>query len=220
MIAAAEDAMAIQQKTQLKGPPKLVRPRMVINKKSMNLMKAVEPPAVTGKFHSFHVDANCKVSNGGVTVYTSDSDTHVGSTTMIGDGKIKTFTNLKQVISSDLAGPTPNWAEKVASQAQLKPSTPPSMRVSGRTARPTESNVDLDDELEEYSEPAPKHRGERGKKCSLLVPDKIELSTEELEDPDAAEELKILEDPEADEEPENLKTWMLLKTSRCLRMES
>lgn len=65
-------------------------------------------------------------------------------------------TNLKQVISSDLAGPIPDWAEKVASQAQLKPSAPPSVRVSGRTARPTESDVDPDDKPEEYSEPAPK----------------------------------------------------------------
>jgi len=45
----------------------------------------------------------------------------------------------------------------------------------------------------------------RGKKCSLPVPDEIELSAEGLEDPDTAEELEILEDPEADEEPENLK---------------
>jgi hypothetical protein len=43
-------------------------------------------------------------------------------------------TNLKQVISSDLAGPIPDWAEKVASQAQLKPSAPPSVQVSGKTA--------------------------------------------------------------------------------------
>jgi hypothetical protein len=35
------------------------------------------------------MNANRKVSNGGVTISTSDSDTHVGSTTMIGDGKIK-----------------------------------------------------------------------------------------------------------------------------------
>ncbi|KAG2056590.1 hypothetical protein BDR06DRAFT_969965 [Suillus hirtellus] len=42
------------------------------------------------------------------------------------------------------------------------------------------------------------------KKHSLPVPDEIELSTEELEDLDTAEELEILEDPEADEEPENL----------------
>ncbi|KAG1867519.1 hypothetical protein C8R48DRAFT_772013 [Suillus tomentosus] len=190
MIAAAEDAMAIQQKTQVKGPPKLVRPRMVVNKKSADMTKAVEQPAVTGEFQLFH-------------------------------------TNLKQVISSDLAGPIPDWAEKVASQTQLKPSTPPSVR---RTARPTESAVDLDDKPEEYSEPAPKaQRGKnivhlnekpkftsRGIKCSLPVPDEIELSAEELkdldtaeeieimQDPDTAEELEILEDPEADEELENL----------------
>jgi hypothetical protein len=53
MIAAAEDAMAIQQKTQVKGPPKLVRPCMVVSKKSTNLVKAVEQPAVTGEFQSF-----------------------------------------------------------------------------------------------------------------------------------------------------------------------
>lgn len=53
MIAAAEDAMAIQQKTQVKGPPNLIRPRMVVNKKSANLEKAVEQPAVTGEFQSF-----------------------------------------------------------------------------------------------------------------------------------------------------------------------
>jgi hypothetical protein len=58
MIAAAEDAMAIQQKTQVKGPPKLVRPRMVVSKKSTNLAKAVEQPAVTGKFQSFQC-LNC-----------------------------------------------------------------------------------------------------------------------------------------------------------------
>ncbi|KAG2034052.1 hypothetical protein BDR03DRAFT_1013786 [Suillus americanus] len=181
MIVAAEDAMAIQQKTQVKGPPKLVRPCMVVSKKSTNLAKAVEQPAATGEFQSFH-------------------------------------TNLKQVISSDLTGHIPDWAEKVASHAQLKPSAPPSVRVSGKTARPAESDVDLDEEPEEYSEPAPKaQRGKnivhlkekpkvtsRGKKRSLPVPDEIELSAEGLEDPDAAEELEILEDPEADEEPENL----------------
>lgn len=53
MIAATEDAMAIQQKTQVKGPPKLVRPYMVINKKSANLIKAVEQPTVTSEFQSF-----------------------------------------------------------------------------------------------------------------------------------------------------------------------
>ncbi|KAG1721161.1 hypothetical protein EDD22DRAFT_962603 [Suillus occidentalis] len=127
-------------------------------------------------------------------------------------------TNLKQVISSDLVGPIPDWAEKVVSQAQLKPSAPPSVRVSGKTAQPTKSDVDLDDKPEEYSEPAPKaRRGKnivhlkekpkvtlRGKKHSLPVPDEIELSAEGLEDPDNAEEQEILEDPEADEEPENL----------------
>ncbi|KAG2061687.1 hypothetical protein BDR06DRAFT_966584 [Suillus hirtellus] len=207
MIAAAEDAMAIQQKTQVKGPPKLIRPCMVVNKKSADMTKAVEQPAVTAgdneisqpvkKKHaalklSFRdgMNANRKVSNGGVTVCISDSDTHVGSTTKIGDGKIKTSTNLKQVISSDLAGPISDWAEKVASQTQLKPSTPPSMQ---RTAQPTKSAVDLDDEPEKYS-----------KKRSLPVPDEIESSAEELEDLDTAEELKILEDPEADEELENL----------------
>lgn len=44
----------------------------------------------------------------------------------------------------------------------------------------------------------------RGKKCSLPVPDEIELSTEELEDPDTAEEIEITQDPDAAEELENL----------------
>lgn len=33
-IAAAEDAMAIQQKTVTNGPPKLIRPRIITSKKS------------------------------------------------------------------------------------------------------------------------------------------------------------------------------------------
>ncbi|KAG1835566.1 hypothetical protein EV424DRAFT_1551621 [Suillus variegatus] len=146
---------------------------------------------------------------------------------MIGNGKIKMSTNLKQVISSDLAGPIPNWAEKVVSQTQLKPSAPPSMQ---RTAQPTKSAVDLDDKPEEYSEPAPKaQRGKnivhlnekpkftsRGKKHSLPVPDEIELSAEELKDLGAAEELEILEDPEAGEEPENLKDLDAAKDFKML----
>ncbi|KAG1802551.1 uncharacterized protein BJ212DRAFT_1304776 [Suillus subaureus] len=151
MIAAAKDAMAIQQKTQVKGPPKLIRPHMPLKQPQLEMMRLV--------------------------------------------------------ISSDLAGPIPDWAEKAASQAQLKPT------------QPTKSNVDPDEKPEEYSGPAPKAQREknivhlnekpkvtlRGKKHSLPVPDEIELSTEELKDPDTAEELKILEDPEADEKPENLK---------------
>ncbi|KAG1876886.1 hypothetical protein C8R48DRAFT_668915 [Suillus tomentosus] len=140
------------------------------------------------------VNANRKVSNGGVTVCTSDSDTHVGSTTKIGDGKIKTFTNLKQVISSDLAGPIPDWVEKVASQTQLKLSAPPSMQ---RTARPTKSTVNLDDKPEEYSEPAPKVQS--GK---ILEDPEADEELENLEDLDAAKNFKMLEDGEAKHEDE------------------
>ncbi|KAG1813896.1 uncharacterized protein BJ212DRAFT_1482244 [Suillus subaureus] len=45
-IAAAEDAMAIQQKAQVKGPPKLVQPHMVTSKKSTNLANVDAQPAV------------------------------------------------------------------------------------------------------------------------------------------------------------------------------
>ncbi|KAG2029012.1 hypothetical protein BDR03DRAFT_988040 [Suillus americanus] len=231
----SEDAMAIQQKTQVKGPPKLIWPCMVASKKSTNVANADAQPAVIAvqstaapeddgqagqpvkkkraalklNFQD-SVNANRKVSNGGVTIITGDSDTHVGSTT-IGDGKIKTSTNPKQVISSDLKGPIPNWVDKVTSQTQLKPSAPPSARASVRTGQIAESDMDLDDEPEEYSEPAPKsYRGKnimhvnetlkstlRGKKRSLL---NAESSADELEVLNATEELEILEDPEAAEE--------------------
>ncbi|KAG0705615.1 hypothetical protein DFH29DRAFT_872959 [Suillus ampliporus] len=254
MVAAAEDAMAIQQKTQTKGPPRLIRPRMVTSKKSTNLANADVQPAVivqstaapedgqtsqpvkrkhAGLKLNFcdSMNVNCKVSNGGVTISASDSDTRVGKLTLYYFDYICAYqisTNFKQVISSDLEGPIPNWADKVASQTQLKPCAPPSTRTCARTGRLMESDVDLDDGLEEYSEPAPRsHRGKnivhlnetpkftsRGKKRLLSNTDKIESSAEELEAPDATEELKapdateeleILQDPEAAEEFKTVK---------------
>ncbi|KAG0701602.1 hypothetical protein DFH29DRAFT_1000134 [Suillus ampliporus] len=239
MIAAAEDAMAIQQKTQVKGPPKLIRPRMVTSKKSTNVANADAQPAVIAiqstaapeddgqagqpvkKKHAAlklnfrdSVNANRKVSNGGVTIITGDSDTRVGKLTLYYFDYIcahQISTNPKQVISSDLEGPIPNWVDKVASQTQLKPSAPPSAQTSVRTGRIAESDVDLDDEPEEYSEPAPKsYRGKnivhvnetlkstaRGKKRLLS---NAESSADELEVLNATEELEILEDLEAAEE--------------------
>ncbi|KAG0695646.1 hypothetical protein DFH29DRAFT_879902 [Suillus ampliporus] len=239
----SEDAMAIQQKTQVKGPPKLIRPRMVTSKKSTNVANADAQPAVIAvqstaapeddgqagqpvkkkraalklNFRD-SVNANRKVSNGGVTIITGDSDTRVGSTT-IGDGKIKTSTNPKQVISSDLEGPIPNWVDKVASQTQLKPSAPPSARTSVRTGRIAESDVDLDDEPEEYSEPAPKsYRGKaRSARSRTQSPSADELevlnATEELEileDPEAAEEFEMVEDRESAEEGDESDTAMMV----------
>lgn len=66
--------------------------------------------------------------------------------------------NLRQVISSDLEGPIPDWADKVASQTQRKPCAPPSTQASVRIAQRqlADSDLDLDDdEPEEYSEPTP-----------------------------------------------------------------
>ncbi|KAG1720791.1 uncharacterized protein EDB91DRAFT_1088696 [Suillus paluster] len=233
MIAAAEDAMANQQKTQVKGPPKLIQPHMVASKKSTNLANADAQPAVIAvqstaapeddsqasqpvkkkcaalklNFQD-SVNANRKVSNGGVTIITGDSDTHVGSTT-IGDGKIKTSTNPRQVISSNLEGPIPNWVDKVASQTQLKPSTPPSAQTSVRTGQIAESDVDLDDEPEEYSEPAPKSYGGKSSADELEVLNTIEV-LEILEDPEAAEEFEMVEDRESAEEGDESDTAMMM----------
>lgn len=50
------------------------------------------------------------------------------------------------------AGPIPNWADKVASQAQLKPSAPPSTRTS-KTSHTADPDLDFDEAPEEYREP-------------------------------------------------------------------
>ncbi|KAG0701248.1 hypothetical protein DFH29DRAFT_1000436 [Suillus ampliporus] len=230
MVAAAEDAMAIQQKTQVKGPPKLIRPRMVTSKKSTNVANADAQPAVIVQSTAApeddgqagqpvkkkraalklnfrdSVNANRKVSNGGVTIITGDSDTCVGSTTIeltlyyfdyICAHQIST--NPKQVISSNLKGPIPNWVDKIASQTQLKPSAPPSARTSVRTGQIAESDVDLDDEPEEYKSSADELE-------VLNAAEELEI----LEDLEAAEEFEMVEDRESAEEGDESDTAMMV----------
>jgi hypothetical protein len=59
-------------------------------------------------------------------------------------------TNQKLAGVQELEGLIPDWAEKVASEAQLKPSAPPSTRTS-KTPQIVEFDADLDDD--EYYEP-------------------------------------------------------------------
>ncbi|KAG2112215.1 uncharacterized protein F5147DRAFT_771279 [Suillus discolor] len=125
--------------------------------------------------------------------------------------------NLRHAISSNLEGPIPNWADKVATQTQLKPCVPPSIQASARIAQHqlADSNLDLDDEPEEYSELTPTmQRGKnivhvkekpkltlRGKKHSFQ---NVEHSAEELnvaKEFNAAEEFKMQQNPDAAEDP-------------------
>ncbi|KAG2029185.1 hypothetical protein BDR03DRAFT_1018773 [Suillus americanus] len=168
--------MAIQQNSQMMGPPKLVWPhpkaRAVASSKSKTNQensvvttaqsKSLAEPAtedgqndqpVRRKHQGLKMDvragvaANHKVSNSGVMISTSHSDTRVGS--MVDDGKIRFSTNQKLAGVQELEGLIPDWAEKVASEAQLKPSAPPSTRTS-KTPQIVEFDADLDDD--EYYE--------------------------------------------------------------------
>ncbi|KAG1857040.1 hypothetical protein DFJ58DRAFT_727062 [Suillus subalutaceus] len=241
--------MAIQQKTVMNGPPKLIQPCIVTSKKSTNLTSADAPPAVnmapqstaapqsttapqstmapqdnqTGqpvkKKHAGlklnfwdSVDANRKLSNGGVMISTSDK------LTLYYFDYICTYrisSNLKHVVNSDLEGPIPNWADKVASQTQLKPCSPPSAQASGRITQLqlADSDLDLDNEPEEYSEPT--STIQRGKNI-VHVKEKLKLTSRgkkhsfqnaeySAEERDAAEEFEMLQDPDTAEDQEILK---------------
>ncbi|KAG1727627.1 hypothetical protein EDB19DRAFT_1833050 [Suillus lakei] len=225
-IAVIEDAMAVQQNAQMMGLPKLVRPRpkprMVASSKSktnqensaVTTQSLAEPAAEDGqtdqpvrKKHqglkmNFRcgVAANRKVSNSGVTIATSHSasDTHVGS--MIGDGKIRFSTKQKQAGVQDLKGLIPDWAEKVASEAQLKLSAPPSTHTS-KTPKIADSDADLDDD-DEYYEPL----ATQGGKDLVHLVEKPRNTSKGLKHPlpapkeakyDEQEEVELLNDPEA-----------------------
>ncbi|KAG1752757.1 hypothetical protein EDD22DRAFT_850593 [Suillus occidentalis] len=154
--------MAVQQNSQMMGPPKLVRPRpkarAVASSKSktnqensvvtMAQSKSLAEPAtedsqndqpVRRKHQGLKMDiragvaANRKVSNSGVTISTSHSDTRVGST--VDDGKIRFSTNQKLAGVQELEGLIPDWAEKRTS----------------KTPQIVEFDADLDDD--EYYEP-------------------------------------------------------------------
>ncbi|KAG1889157.1 hypothetical protein F4604DRAFT_1673857 [Suillus subluteus] len=223
-IAVVEDAMAIQQNAQMMGPPKLVRPRpkphAVASSKSktnqensvVTMAQSLAEPATEdgqtdqpvrrkhqGLKMNFRdgVAANRKVSNSGVTIATSHSDTHVGS--MVDDGKIRFSTNQKLAGVQDLEGLIPDWAEKVASEAQLKPSAPPSTHTS-KTPQIVEFDADLDDD--EYYEPLATQGGKdlvhlvekprntsKGLKRPLPAPKEAEYAEQE--------EFELLDDSEA-----------------------
>ncbi|KAG2030120.1 hypothetical protein BDR03DRAFT_987293 [Suillus americanus] len=126
-----------------------------------------------------HVDANRKVSNGGVTISTSDSDTHVGSA--IGDGKIKMF-HVRHQVPEPLAGSSNYEPEEY--------SEPTSTIQRGKNIVHVKEKPKLTS---------------RGKKRSFK---NTEYSAEEfdaaeefemLQDPDAAEDQEILKDPDAAE---------------------
>ncbi|KAG1886572.1 hypothetical protein F4604DRAFT_1675470 [Suillus subluteus] len=208
---------------QMMGPPKLVqpcpKPHAVASSKSktnqensvVTTQSLAEPATEDGQTDQpvmrkhqglkmnfcDGVAANRKVSNSGVTIATSHSDTHVGS--MVDDGKIRFSTNQKLAGVQDLEGLIPDWAEKVASEAQLKLSAPPSTRTS-KTPQIVEFDADLDDD--EYYEPL----ATQGGKDLVHLVEKPRNTSKGLERPLPApkeaeyaeqEEFELLDDSEA-----------------------
>ncbi|KAG1875668.1 hypothetical protein F4604DRAFT_1924727 [Suillus subluteus] len=209
-IAAAEDAMAVEQSVEVDGPPKLVQPwpRMSAADEEIQPVKRRHPGLKLTFRES--VITNCKVTNDGVSVSVSDTtNTRVGST-IVGNGKIKGHANQKGLdgLDSELEGPITAWVDKIASWPQLKPSAPPS------TTQPSKirylAEPDLKEPPEEFDE-QPRRQGTKDivnviqkPKGAVRIKKHSNTVIEAPEDlgslADTEEGLEILKDPEAAED--------------------
>jgi len=90
---------------------------------------------------------------------------------------LKTSSNLKHP-NSNHEGIISNWADKVASKPQLKPSAPPSARSLISTHRPGQEDLDFDDASEEeYYDVPPGTQAKGVSAYSNLSPHPLILAT-------------------------------------------